>query len=194
MRDSRFIFKAEDIRRCFPFVSDTNIVKWFGKGIVDSEASRKAIRTSYKYSALQIVHVGLLGQLSSWGVLDYYRDAVVSCPAQGDYTLLEPSKMVESYFALGPDVIMLVRLDEMSIDRPDKRQRQTRTIPFIALMKIEAFREWKMTTGSEVHFIDQDNVKYSCSGQHFKYGYLFVDLGQMIHNVYHEFVITYLLG
>lgn len=200
MRDSRYIFRAEDIRECFPQVSDATISKWLQRGFVDNAVSQKAVRQSYKYSALQVVHVGVLSQLSAWGVLSYYRDAIIYCPVMGQYTLTEPAKWIESYYALGPDVVLLTKLHEFDVEQPDKRQRQTKTVPHIYFMQSEDFHQWHegtvqgMTIRNTNAFVGPDGETITDLAQRFRYSYLFMDVGTIIKDVYSTLNMTHLLG
>ena len=198
MRDSRYIYKAEDIRRCFPQVSDTTISKWLQKGFVDNAVSQKAIRQSYKYSALQVVHVGVLAQLSAWGVLAYYRDAVFHCPVMGDFSLTEPTKAIESYYALGPNLSLTAHLQEIAIEQFDKRQRQTKTIPHLNFMHKDDYQKWhdefvKPLTFLERWAIVQGPESVACSDKRCGYSYSFLDISSMIVDVYGELNISHLL-
>jgi len=53
-------------------VGDTTLTKWLDKGLIGCESDKKGIRTNIRYSALELAHVGVLAQLSTWGVLNYY--------------------------------------------------------------------------------------------------------------------------
>ena len=86
-----------DIRKCFSTVGDTTLTKWLDKGLIGCESDKKGIRTNISYSALELAHVGVLAQLSTWGVLNYYKDVKVDFGGQRQFLLTEPDRIIDHY-------------------------------------------------------------------------------------------------
>jgi hypothetical protein len=168
MKDTHHNYKMGDIRKCFSTVGDTTLSKWLDKGLISHQSNRKGIRANIRYSALDIVHVGILTQLSTWGVLNYYKDAKVSggyvsletllffsdeelaaLPASSGYhpvcalSLTEPDKMVDYYCSRGPELKMIVTFRQVPVEQADKRMRTTKTEFNLLILSPSEYREWE---------------------------------------------------
>jgi hypothetical protein len=212
MKDSPHNYKMSDIRKCFSTVGDTTLSKWLDKGLIAHQSNKKGIRTNIRYSALEIVHVGILTQLSTWGVLTYYKDAVtwggflspedilsaksaglLSVPPEQEYSLLsliEPNKMVEYYRSYGPQLMLVVTSRQVPIEQEDKRMRRTKTVFFINVLGYQLFQDWAVTD-SVIRELAAKNKQ--TADEYLAFGHLQLEIKSVIHHVYNQLDILSLL-
>ncbi|MDA8408564.1 MAG: hypothetical protein M0T73_17115 [Deltaproteobacteria bacterium] len=168
MLDSPNIYKMSDIRKCFSTVGDTTLSKWLDKGLIAHQSDKKGIRSNIRYTALEIVHVGVLTLLSTWGVLTYYKDAEVAGgyvspetfafftpaelaalpPSSGyhevwELSLTKPERIVEYYCAYGPDLKMTITSCQVPVEQQDRRMRRTKTVFDIKILPPHQALEWE---------------------------------------------------
>ncbi|MGC8604768.1 MAG: hypothetical protein ACP5VS_13955 [Desulfomonilaceae bacterium] len=157
-----------DIRKCFSTVGDTTLSKWLEKGFIPHQSDKKGIRTNIRYSALEIVHVGVLTLLSTWGVLACYKDVEVhggyvspeyfaffspaefaELPPSSGYhevwelSLTKPEKIVDYYCAYGPDLKMTITSCQVPVVQEDRRMRRTKTVFDIKILPPHQALEWE---------------------------------------------------
>jgi hypothetical protein len=212
MKDSLPKFKMSDVRKCFSTVGDTTLSKWLDKGLVPHHSYKKGIRGIVRYSALEIVHVGILTQLSTWGILTYYKDTVAwggflsiedilltahggntSLPPEHQFqniSLTEPSKMVEYYRAYGPDLTMIVTSCEVPIEQEDKRMRRTKTQFWINVLahKLVGLWERENLTLKQLEKTEKERADVYKS-----FGFLKLDVDRVISHVYSQLDMLRLL-
>jgi hypothetical protein len=212
MKDSPHNYKMSDIRKCFSNVGDTTLSKWLDKGLIPHQSDKKGIRTNIRYSALEIVHVGILAQLSTWGVLTYYKDAttwgglltaedilstklgrIPSVPSKNQccyLSLIEPNKMVEYYRSYGPQLMLIVTARQFLVEQEDKRMRRTKTVFFINVLGYQLFREWR----TEVSLLEELEAKNKQTADvYLAFGHLQLEINTIIHHVYNQLDILSLL-
>lgn len=186
--------------------------KWLDKGLIAHQSSSRGIRSNIRYSALEIVHVGILTQLSTWGVLTYYKDAVAwggflsaediisSEPGENallppeqqfrNVSLTEPSKMVEYYRSYGPDLTMIVTSRQVPIEQEDKRMRRTKTLFYVNILGCQLFWEWV----KEDSILKELAAKNKQIADEYKtFGFLKLEINSIIRHVYDQLNILHLL-
>ncbi len=189
------IYQTKHARQCFSTLSDSQISAWLARGLVALESLQKNIRRMFRYSALQIVHLGVLSQLSVWGILSRAEDASV-CGLNGRwFGLKEAYKLVDLYYEAGPDVMLTVTLTEMPIENEDQRLRGSRTEPRLHMIKSNDLELWIKTYVTRS--IDAKsarnlfNIDESAPSELFKtFGFLVIDVERLIHHVYETLEIT----
>lgn len=117
-----------DILRLFPNCGAPTINKWNDKGFPYVDRDAKGVRSRFRYSALGLVHVGVLAELSQWGVLNYPKNTTARGPGGQEMSLTQPDVFVDNYIEFGPDIDILVNLRYIPvIEQEDKRLRQVAT-------------------------------------------------------------------
>jgi hypothetical protein len=212
MKDSPHNYKMSDIRKCFSNVGDTTLSKWLDKGLIPHQSDKKGIRTNIRYSALEIVHVGILTQLSTFGVLTYYKDAMTwggflsvedilsTKPGAGIsaspekqvsyFSLTAPNRMVEYYLSYGPQLMLVVTSRQFPVEQEDKRMRSTKTVFFVNVIGYQLFQDWA----------EQDHILKEFAGEnkqnadeYLTFGHLQLEIKTIIHHVYKQLDILSLL-
>lgn len=212
MKDSPHNYKMSDIRKCFSNVGDTTLSKWLDKGLIPHQSDKKGIRTNIRYSALEIVHVGILTQLSTWGVLTYYKDAVtwggflsaenilfdnseriLSVPPEHQFrnlSLIEPNKIVEYYRSYGPQLMLIVTSRQFPVEQEDKRMRRTKTVFFVNVLGYQLFWEWV----NEDSLLKELTAKNKQDADvYIAFGHLQLEIKTIIHHVYNQLDILHFL-
>ncbi len=201
-----------DIRKCFSTVGDTTLSKWLDKGLIAHQSNKKGIRTNIRYSALEIVHVGILTQLSTWGVLTYYKDAVtwggflspedilsdkseriLSVPPEQQFrnlSLIEPNKIVEYYRSYGPQLMLIVTSRQFPVEQEDKRMRRTKTVFFVNVLGYQLFQDWALAD-SVIRELAAKNKQNA--DEYLAFGHLQLEIKSVIHHVYNQLDILHLL-
>ncbi|MFA6221458.1 MAG: hypothetical protein WC647_04015 [Desulfomonilaceae bacterium] len=149
----------------------------------------------FRYSALQIVHLGVLSQLSLWGILSRAEATNVSGMGSRWFGLKEAYKLVDLYYEAGPDVMLTVTLTEMPVQNEDQRLRTSRTEPLIRVIKSNDLGLWIKTymtnpvdSKNARDFFDIDDA---APAEWFKtFGFLVIDVGHIIRHVYETLEIT----
>lgn len=201
MRDTRYNFKMGDVRKCFSTIGDTTLTKWLDKGLIGCDSDRKSIRTNIRYTALGIVHIGVLGQLSLWGVLNYYQDVSVVLGIRGNSLLTEPDRIIDYYNDYGPNLRMIVTSYQTGVNQPNKRMRASKTNFEIRILSSDEASHWQ-------HALEEE---YDPAGDPFafeplsvprpddvpeekmSFGFLKLDLHQIIGHVYNQLGVEHLL-
>lgn len=212
MKDTPHNYKMSDIRKCFSTVGDTTLSKWLDKGLIAHQSNKKGIRTNIRYSALEIVHVGILTQLSTWGVLTYYKDAVtwggflspedilsdkseriLSVPPEQQFrnlSLIEPNKIVEYYRSYGPQLMLIVTSRQFPVEQEDKRMRRTKTVFFVNVLGYQLFQDWALAD-SVIRELAAKNKQNA--DEYLAFGHLQLEIKSVIHHVYNQLDILHLL-
>ena len=170
IKDSIPKFKMSHIRTCFSTIGDTTLSKWTDKSLVPHHSYKKGIRGIIRYSALEIVHVGVLSQLSTWGVLTYYKDVRVllyNIPATTNLT--RPDGIIDYYSKHGPDLGIIVSARQYPVKQDDQRMRRTKPLFELALLSVDQIKEWER---------DREGVKADTG-----FGYLKINLKGIIEDV-----------
>jgi hypothetical protein len=189
------IYQTKHVRQCFSTLSDSQISAFQARGLVAFEALQKSIRKMFRYSALQIVHLGVLSQLSLWGILSRAEATNVSGMGSRWFGLKEAYKLVDLYYEAGPDVMLTVTLTEMPVQNEDQRLRTSRTEPLIRVIKSNDLGLWIKTymtnpvdSKNARDFFDIDDA---APAEWFKtFGFLVIDVGHIIRHVYETLEIT----
>ena len=202
MRDSQHIYQAADVRRCFSNLSDPLINKFTQKGLIACLPEQKSIRKVFRYSAVQIAYIGILGQLSLYGILPRAEQVKVNSPVHAAHSLMEPEKMTDALYELGPDVGLMVTLEELLFEKKDggSRLRQSVTVPSINFLKKGHVGNWISLFTDESENLDNypdpwdyglDMFQYWHWSQRFSY--VFIDGERIIKHVYKRLDIERLL-
>jgi hypothetical protein len=223
MKDSRYNFKMADIRKCFSTIGDTTLSKWIDKGLIGCDSDKKGIRTNIRYSALGIVHVGVLTQLSTWGVLTYYKETEVSLgylgieaallepevpaslgedlPNRCNFPLTEPDEIINYYSSHGPNLIMIVTSRQVPFEQEDKRMRWTKTVFEIKILTPEQAFEWESDQQGLPRSLQEMTIltfesppNKEVPEANVEFGFLKLDIGRIIRHVYKKLDILYLLS
>lgn len=197
MRDSMHIYQTKHARQCFSTLSDSQISAWQARGLVAHEALQKSIRRMFRYSALQIVHLGVLSQLSLLGILARAEHTNVYDPDRHWFTLKEAFKLVDCYYEYGPDIVLTAMLAEMPIETEDQRLRSSRTEPRILIIRSSELTDWIQTYrgGGGLIGVEMEkwmhNLDDASPADWFKsFGFIMIDVERIILHVYETLEIT----
>lgn len=223
MTDSEQNYKMADIRKCISTLGDTTQSKWLDKRLVPCSKQKKGIRTNIRYSALEIVHVCVLAQTSTWGVLNYYNEVNVSggyispstflfmepdelaglplCPHMGrsELSLTEPEKIVDYYREHGPNLKIIVTSRQVPIEQEDKRMRRTKTVFDMRILTPTEAMEWENDQEGISPDIElmtlatYDIPNKDVPEAYMEFGFLKLNLKQIITHVYKKLDLLYLL-
>ena len=200
MRDTQHIYQSADVRRCFSNLSDPLIAKFMQKGLIACLPQQKSLRRVFRYSAIQIAYLGILGQLSLYGVLPRIEQMRVTSPTHEHLTLKEPEQVVDALYELGPDVALMVTLEEFYWKNESSRLRSSVTRAGLNFMKKSNVWAWIELFTKESDNFDEypdpeqlgfDLFQYGDWSQRF--GYLFIDAERIIRHVYKRLKIERLL-
>lgn len=201
MRDTQHIYQAADARRCFSNLSDPLINKFTQKGLIACMPQQKSIRKVFRYSAVQIAYLGILGQLSLYGIMPRAEQVKVTSPIHNSLSLMEPEKMTDSLYEMGPDVALMITLEEMEFENKNEpsRLRQSVTVPTINFVKKEHVNNWTTLFTSEED-LDKypDPFEYGLDMFQYwhwsrRFSYIFIDCERIIRHVYKKLDIQRLL-
>ncbi len=193
-----------DIRKCFSTVGDTTLTKWLDKGLIGCESDKKGIRTNISYSALELAHVGVLAQLSTWGVLNYYKDVKVDFGGPRQFLLTEPDRIIDHYCYNGPDLRMIVIARQVSVDQDNKRMRSSRTEFEIKILTPPDAQIWEQKCmegydpegdpfALESFTVKTQHENPDIPEENMFFGFLKLHVGAVISHVYNKLDIEFLL-
>lgn len=119
----------KNIRQCFPECGNALVQDWISKGYVSCEkqfaAGGNATKTYWKFSAAEILHVGVVSQLSMFGALRNQRvlvwlDDGKSQAAPSPDLLTRPAKIIKHYqkFQFSVGIVITGTLSPKKRDEP----------------------------------------------------------------------------
>lgn len=128
MADTEAVYKMADVRRLFSNISDTLVNKWDLRGLIDCHKHPGAFRITVRYTAVQLCHIGVLRQMSTFGILNW-AEQVMFMTDTGISYLSRPAELVQYYRAHGHRLKIIVVGGEHPIGESgrDRRMRRTKT-------------------------------------------------------------------
>lgn len=177
MKDSDAKFKMADVRRLFSNVSDTLISKWDSKGLISCHKQPGAFRITVRYTAVQLCHIGVLRQLSTFGILNWAEHVAFMWDMGLSY-LSNPAHLIQYYQDHGPKLKIIVVGGEHPIrdSGRDKRMRRTKT-EFVMMFTpdYQNYLNYRLVAD---RFIHDDVVKL--------FSHLTIDFDLIAQHVYRE--------
>lgn len=204
--------------------SDTYQTKVIDKGLQPCQITKTGIRASVNYSALQIAYAMLLAQLSTWGVLAYYKDVevwggyvsldtlvlmepedMVGMPLAPHFglhklSLLEPDKIIDYIRENGPDLTLIVEARQVPLEQKNKRMRRTKTAYNAMILTEGQLAEWEHDRRGpseilKIMTIDTFDIpNKEVPESNIVFGFLKLDIGVIIRHVYKQLDILHLLS
>lgn len=128
MTDTEATYKMADVRRLFSNVSDTLISKWDSRGLIDCQKQPGTFRITVRYTAVQLCHIGVLRQMSTFGILNWAEHVAFMGDVGLSY-LSNPAHLIQHYRNHGPRLKIIIVGGEHPIKDAgrDKRMRRTKT-------------------------------------------------------------------